>query len=97
MNLPTTSLKKKYKHAKKFGITDNWNRHTADKFKKVLLEFINSEETEVMEAFYRKEPATIYIDRRTTLCVIEIDGRFRSCWELGKDQMEAFLKSGNLN
>jgi len=58
---------------------------------------MNSEETVVMQALYRKEPATFYINKKTGQFIVSIEGKYRTGWKLAKDQLNAFLKSGNLN
>ena len=59
--------------------------------------FIRSKDTEKIQALFRKEKAMFYINRRTGLFVVEIDGYYRSGWKLKQNQLEGFLKSGNLN
>lgn len=40
-----TKLQKKYKHAKDFGVKDNWGKGAGEKFKKALDDFLDSPTT----------------------------------------------------
>ena len=90
-------LQSKFKHAFHFGVEGYWNKNAAMKYREALTKFISEDSTEVIEAFYRSDPATYYINKSTKLFVVEVDGTYRSGWKLGRAQLEAFLKSGNLN
>ena len=90
-------LQKKFKHAKFFGIDSSWNKTSAQKYKQAILEFINDKSTEVMRAFYRKNPATYYINKTTRLFVVKVDGIYKTGWKLSENQLESFSRSGNLN
>lgn len=96
MKIEEKQLQKKYKHAIDFGVEGSWNKNAASIYRKAILDFMNSEEIEIMHALYRKESATFYINKKTRLFVVVIEGKYRTGWKLAKDQLNAFLRSGNL-
>lgn len=90
-------LQKKFKHAKFFGVDSPWNKTAAQKYKRAILEFINDEATEIMQALYKKKAATYYINKSTRLFVVKINEIYRTGWKLTENQLENFLRSGNLS
>lgn len=97
INFEKKQLQKKFKHAIDFGLEGSWNKNAADKYRKALTDFINKDDTEVMHALFRKEPAIFYINKKTGLFVVEIEGFYHSGWKLEIGQLKNFLRSGNLN
>ncbi len=90
-------LQSKFKHAKDFGVTGNYNPANAATFSAAIHQHINSPGVRVIQGTYHKQPVTHYVDPANWLNVIaERGGTFISGWKLSPGQLSNVLSHGGL-
>lgn len=91
-------LQKKWKHARDFGIPENWNTNNAQLFRAALTRFVQ-ENSEVIKAeiSYINQPHIIYFDPCTNLQVLtDHSGNFISGWRLSDAAFFNLVMHGRL-
>jgi hypothetical protein len=99
INLPSGQVQAKFKHAKHFGLSGNYNKENARLFEQKLAEHIKSPDTVVVAGTYRgKQNVVHYYNPKTNLNVMkDMDGNFISGWELAKGQQTGLTTIGNVD
>jgi hypothetical protein len=77
-------LQKKWKHARDFGISENWNTANARLFREALTKFIQENPEVIKEQIsYNNQPHIMYFDPCNQLQVLtDHSGNFISGWRL---------------
>jgi hypothetical protein len=91
-------LQKKWKHARDFGIPENWNTNNTRQFRAALIRFVQ-ENPEVIKAeiTYNNQPHIIYFDPCTQLQVLtDNSGNFISGWRLSDGAFFNVVMRGRL-
>ncbi len=97
LTMSTNQLQSKFKHAKHFGVTGNWNKVTANEFRSAINQHINSQGVQVIQGTYRGQPVIHYLNPKTGLNVISSkSGEFISGWRLNSTQLQNIIKHGGL-
>ncbi|MFC3959724.1 eCIS core domain-containing protein [Halovivax cerinus] len=92
-----TQLQSKFKHAPVFGVEENWNMDSKERFKSALKEHISDAETRIIEGKYQDQPAIHYYNSQTKNVVItKPDRRFWTCWKLSPAQENYLLNTGKI-
>jgi hypothetical protein len=90
-------LQKKYKHAKAFGITANYNPDNLNLFEQKLTAHVINPNVQRIEGTLRGVQVIHYVDLETNLIVVTTrDGKFVSAWELSITQIQHVLDTGDL-
>lgn len=97
MDFSAKQLQKKFKHAKYFGVTGNYNATNAAKFQSVIEAHIANPATKVIQGTYRRQSVTHFVNPQTRLNVIQdASGKFLSGWKLTAVQLKHVLSTGKL-
>jgi len=97
IKLSPSILQKKFKHAKDFGISGNYNASNATKLGEAIKRHVASTNTRIIKGTYRGQPVKHYVDPKTGLNVIkDASGQFVSGWKLSPAQLKHVLSTGNL-
>lgn len=97
IDFPDRQLQKKFKHAKRFGVSGNWKEENKEKFEQALRDHINNSNTERVEGTYRGEDVIHFYNPETQNNVILTkDGKFLSGWTLSNKQKQHLTQSGDL-
>ena len=97
VNTNARQLQKKYKHAKDFGVTGNYNKANATKFNSAINKHINSSGVKTIKGTYRGSPVTHYVNPKTGLNVMTTPkGAFVSGYKLNAAQLRNVTQRGSL-
>lgn len=97
VNYTDKQLQKKYKHAKDFGVNDNYTKANAEKYRDALDAHVNDPGTNTIAGTYNNAPATHYYNPSTGLNVVtDSSGNFVSGWKLSPQQAWHVENGGNL-
>ena len=92
-----SQLQAKFKHAKFFGITGNWNKANAARFRQALEDHVSSPTTRVIRGTYHGQEVIHHYNPATQLNVMtDLNGNFISGWKLSPKQIEHLLNTGSL-
>jgi len=90
-------LQEKFKHAKAFGITGNYNKERAGKFIDTVRAHVENPDVQQIIGTYRRQPVIHYYHPETHVNVMtSLDGEFYSGWELSKPQQDNLEQRGSL-
>jgi hypothetical protein len=90
-------LKKKFKHARDFGVLGNPNKANVLTFKSAIQRHVFDTETTPILGTYRGVTVTHYLNPKTGLNVIvDSSGQFHSGWKLNSAQQKYVLSTGKL-
>jgi hypothetical protein len=80
-----------------FGIIGNYNRVNTQAFAEALRAHVVDPAVEQILGTYHREPVIHYLDLDSRINVIpELDGTFKSAWELSKPQFDNVKDRGHL-
>lgn len=97
LSFTATQLQKKFKNAKSFGVSTNWNKQAGTAFETALRKHCDDPGTVVIEGFYRSDPVLHYCNPLTNNNVmVDRQGNFISGWMLEPDQISNLLARGQL-
>lgn len=86
--------KKKFKHARDFGISGSWNKNNAKMFKDKINEAVTNASA-AYKSKYRGEDVYVFYNKKNSLGVYtDLDGNFISGWKLSKSQIKHHKKYG---
>lgn len=86
-----------FKHARDFGITDNWNKKSYERFKEAIIAHTKSVEKPILGKFRGVDTAYHFFDPQTGLdSVYDIDGNFLAAWKLSNEQIKNLYRCGNV-
>lgn len=90
-------LQKKWKHAGDFGLSGNFSKANAAKFREAMHKHIDSPGVRRISGTYHKAPVTHHLDPTTGLNVMsDAAGNFISGWKLSSSQLQNVLTHGGL-
>ncbi|WP_282785772.1 MULTISPECIES: colicin D domain-containing protein [unclassified Nocardia] len=91
-------LQKKFKHAKDFGVEENWNNKTAAKnFREALQSHLDDPNTLHIDGFYHGDRAILNYNPETGLVVVQsLSGDFITGWRVSPGQTANILERGRL-
>jgi hypothetical protein len=90
-------VQSKFKHAPAFGVEGNYNLANAERFQKVMTDFMSEPSTWHIKGTYRREPAIINVNPNTALAVLQHpSGEVFSMWKLNPEQLVNVLERGSL-
>jgi len=90
-------LQEKFKHADVVGVEGNFNKENAQKFIDALRLHVENPDVLQIIGTYRGDAVIHYYDLTTNINVMtDLDGAFKSVWELNSDQQENLKQRGSL-
>lgn len=92
-------LQKKWKHAKDFGVSGNFNKANAERYRKAIDDHVKNTNTVPIPGEYTRGNIQVvhYLDKTTGVNVMkDLDGNFVSGWKLSTEQLNNVLKTGKL-
>jgi hypothetical protein len=91
-------LQKKYKHARDFEISGNYNKENAQLYKEKIIQHMQEPSTQRIEGTYKKSEVTHYFNPETGLNVFfdRKNNKFISGWLLKTDQLDNMVNRGAL-
>jgi uncharacterized protein YukE len=85
---PAHQVKTHQKHAKVFGVSNNYNRASAAELQQAMQDFVARPSTVRIDGTWKKEPAIIYSDYDTRATVVcHVDGSFWTTMRLRDKQV----------
>ncbi|MFD2414762.1 colicin D domain-containing protein [Amycolatopsis pigmentata] len=98
LKYPKKQLQSHYKHAKDFGIDQNWSNESAKAYEDALRKFADDPANTINTAGkYHGEPAILIYNQSTRVCeVLRPDGTYWTGWKLGPEQLRNVIERGSL-
>lgn len=99
-NYPKGQLQSHFKHAKDFGVDQNWSNAGAKAYEDALRKFAEDPANSIKTADvgrYRGEPAILIYNENTRVCeVLRPDGTYWTGWKLNVQQLRNVIERGSL-
>ena len=97
MKVSPRTLQKKFKHARDFGIKENYDVTNAARLQRAIEKHVADSGTKGIRGTYRGQPVKHYVNPHTGLNVIkDVSGKFVSGWKLSPAQLRHVLSNGKL-
>ncbi|MBI5389402.1 hypothetical protein HZB01_03420 [Candidatus Woesearchaeota archaeon] len=98
LHISDAKLQSKFKHAKEFGVTGNYNAKNAQLYKEALDNFVHGKDVKAMRGTYRNEMfGTHYYNPKTgQWAFFDEQGEYVSGWKLFPNQKEDLINNRNV-